>query len=257
MSLLELDHVSKRYKHGTRQRTALQDVTLELYEGELVGIWGLRGSGRSTLLRIAAGIEPPDEGSIRLNGRELSTHPNALGEKIGYCHPALASPAALRRGASTAPVPVGLIAAQLARGVPADAARTRALQALERTGAQHCTKLSIGDLDHAEAVRVTIAQALTANPSLLVIDQPTKRVDLLQRDPILRLLRSLADEGIAILMSVEDSTGLLGANRALSLEEGQLRGPASRELAPVVALRLRASAQGRERPTGAGDRAHR
>ncbi len=242
MSLLELQHISKRYRHGARQQTALQDVSLELHQGELVGILGMRGSGRSTLLRIAAGIEPPDEGQVRLNGHKLTAYPDALGEKIGYCHPALAGPGSLRRGASAAPVPVGLMVAQLARGIPTHTAKARALQALERTGAQECTKLSNGELDRAEAVRVTIAQALTANPALLLIDQPTKGVDLLQRDPILALLRSLADEGIAILMSVEDGTGLLGTDRALTLDEGQLRGPASPGLAPVVALPLRASA---------------
>jgi ABC-type sugar transport system ATPase subunit len=75
-----------------------------------------------------------------------------------------------------------------------------------------------------------------------VIDEPTSSVELLERDPILSLLRSLADEGIAVLMSTGDATALSGSDRALSLSEGELRGETSPELAPVVALRRLASA---------------
>ncbi len=116
------------------------------------------------------------------------------------------------------------------------------MQALERTDAQSCAHLYQDELDGAETVRIAIAQALTSSPALLVIDEPANGVDLLQRDPILALLRSLADDGIAILMSVEESTGLLGTDRALTLDEGQLRGPATPTLAPVISLAQRLSA---------------
>ncbi len=242
MSLLELEHVSKRYKRGARERIALQDITLEIHTGEVVGVWGLRNSGRSTLLRIAAGIEQPDQGGVRFEGHDLSNHFPALGDRIGYCHPPLCGPAALRHGANSAPVITGLITAQLARGVPASIAKERAVQALERAEAQNCVHLYPGELEGAETVRIAIAQALTSSPALLVIDEPARGVDLLQRDRILALVRSLANEGIAILMSVGEGTGLFGADRALSLDEGELRGPASPTLAPVISLAQRLSA---------------
>src|SRR5271167_4261076 len=71
MALLELEHVSKRFGRGSGERIALHDVTLELEHGELVGVWGRRRSGRSTLLRVVAGIELPDEGVVRIEGRAL------------------------------------------------------------------------------------------------------------------------------------------------------------------------------------------
>lgn len=61
-ALLELDRVGKCYSHGSLRRQTLHEVSLELDRGELVAVWGLRRSGRSTLLRIAAGIEAPDSG---------------------------------------------------------------------------------------------------------------------------------------------------------------------------------------------------
>ena len=73
-------------------------------------------------------------------------------------------------------------------------------------------------------MRVALARALALEPSLLVIDEPTRGVDLLERDAILALLRSLADEGIAVLISTGEATALAGADRALSLADGELRG---------------------------------
>jgi ABC-type sugar transport system ATPase subunit len=70
-----------------------------------------------------------------------------------------------------------------------------------------------------------------------VVDEPTKGVDLLERDEILLLLRSLANEGIAVLASTGESTGLSGTDRAFALGEGELRAAQTRELAPVLPLR--------------------
>lgn len=251
MTLLEFERVSKRRAHGHRtprqrrrrnDQLLLHEVSLSLDAGELVGIWGLRGSGRSTLLRIAAGIEAPDGGHVRLAERELPRTGQELAERIAYC-----DPVALRRrayclgGARTSALDE-LILTQLARGVEARAARMRALEALARTGAECYAQLAIGELDGAEAARVALAQALSTQPALLLIDEPTKSVDLLERDGILKLLRSLADEGIAILMSVSETTGLLGANRSLTLGRGELHGNVVPTLAEIVQLPRRLSA---------------
>ena len=72
---------------------------------------------------------------------------------------------------------------------------------------------ALATLDEGESVRVAIARTLALEPALLVIDEPIRGVDLLERDGILALLRSLADEGIAVLASTAESTGLAGADR--------------------------------------------
>ena len=74
MSLLELERVAKRYRDGQLERVVLREVSLDLDGGELAVVWGLRRSGRSTLLRVAAGIEAPDEGVVRFDGRDLAVH---------------------------------------------------------------------------------------------------------------------------------------------------------------------------------------
>jgi ABC-type sugar transport system ATPase subunit len=232
VSLLELDHVSKRYRRGAREVVALRDVSLELYAGELVAIWGLRGSGRSTLLRLAAGVEAPDGGVARFDGCDLS---GGIPRGLAYCSRSF-------HGAPGQPMLEELVVAQLAHGWRLSGARKRAWAALERVDARRCAELRPYELDAAEAVRVSIARALVQEPSLLLLDEPTTSVDLRKRDPILALLRSLAQEGIAILVSVGGGTGLFGADRALALSEGELRGHVAPELAQVVALPLRTSA---------------
>jgi putative ABC transport system ATP-binding protein len=230
MTLLELERVSRRHRRGPHERVVLSEVSMQLDPGELVAIWGMRRSGRSTLLRVAAGVEPADSGRIVFAERELhARRGEALGSGIGYCQRAF-------HGAEVGAVIDEILVGQLARGIAPAAARGRAWSALERVGAGHCADCTLHELDSAEMARVTIARALALGPSLLVIDEPLKGVDLLERDDILALLRSLADDGLAILMSASDATGLSGADRALSLSSGKLHGSLAPELAAVVPL---------------------
>jgi ABC-type sugar transport system ATPase subunit len=237
MSLLALKGVSKRYADGPRERMVLREISLELEAGELSVVWGLRRSGRSTLLRIACGIEVPDAGTVRFDGRDLAEEgEGVLGSGIGYCQKTF-------RSAEGRAVLDEAMVGLLARGVPPAAARARATTALERAGAEQSAGLRLGELDYAEAVRVALARTLALRPRLLVIDEPVNGVELSERDGILSLLRSIADEGIAVLASTGESTSLAGADRALSLGEGELRSAPAPELAPVLALRPSAARQ--------------
>jgi energy-coupling factor transporter ATP-binding protein EcfA2 len=231
MSLLELRSVSKCHTRGSRRVEVLRDVSLEVDAGELVAVWGLRRSGRSTLLAVAAGIDPPDSGAVFFDGRDVTAQGvSALGDGVGYCH----------QGAGHGRSVIdGVRAGLLARGVPVPVAHSRAYQALGRVGVEGFHDLMLGELDASEAVRVSIACALVLGPRVLVIDEPTKGVDLLERDKIVLLLRSLADEGIAVLVSDGDGSGLSDADRALTLAGGELRGRRSPEMGTVLPLQRR------------------
>jgi len=231
MSVLELDGVSKSYCHGARRIHALREVSLEVHPRELVAVWGPRNSGRSTLLRVAAGIEAPDAGAVRFHARALPVAGGAIAGGIAYCQPTI-------RGLDGQVVLDELIAAQLALGTRASGARERALDALERADARGCEGRRPYELERGEAVRVGIARALLQGPALLLIDEPTSGVHPLERERILRLIRSLTREHIAVLMCLDKGAGLYVADRALALSQGELRGHASPELAPVVELPL-------------------
>jgi len=231
VGLLVLDHVSKRYREGQRERIILDDVSLEVRAGELVVVYGVRRSGRTTVLRIAAGIERPDRGTACFEGRDLAAHrEGVLGEGIGYVRKTL-------RASEERGVLEQVAAPLLAHGVPLGQAREGARAALARAGAERCAAAAVGELSGGETVRVCLARALALSPALVVIDEPAAAVELSERDGILSELRTLAGAGTAVLASTGEPTELAGAHRALTLSEGRLRGPSTPELAPVVALR--------------------
>jgi ABC-type sugar transport system ATPase subunit len=229
--LLELENISKRYREAQRERVVLRDVTLEVRDAELVAVWGMRRSGRTTLLRIAAGIETPDDGEVRFRGRQVAGQGGpALGQGIGYVQKRL-------RGNEERAVLEQVAAVALARGARVAPAREQARIALRRVEAEHCAAMRISELTGGEALRVALARALCPSPALLIVDEPTATARLGERDEILMLLGKLAADGVAILASVSEPDELAGAHRALTLSDGELRGRSSPSLAPVLALR--------------------
>lgn len=236
MSLLVLQSVTKRYSTGRREEVALSDVSLDVDAGELVAVWGMRRSGRTTLLRVAAGMEPPDEGVVCFAGRQLGRDRSGrLGSEIGYYN---VNFVAAQGGAVVDHVAVGL----LAHGIPRDRALAQADRALERVGASACADMDPRSLDPTEAARVGIARALVGSPRLLLLDDPANGVDVLHRDALLALVRSIADDGVAVLMTVGELPTV--ADRVLSMDAGRIRGDVAPQHAPVVPLRPRADRYG-------------
>jgi ABC-type multidrug transport system ATPase subunit len=230
VSLLSIEHATKRYRRGRLEHIAVRDASLDIEPGEMVAVWGPRRSGRSTLLRIAAGIEFPEEGSVTFQGQDLARHRDSvLGSQIGYCQMSFSSPS----GLVVERVAAGLLAQH---ATPKQALR-RAQDVLLRVGAEGCARFRCHELDGAEIARVAIASALITEPLLLVIDEPTHSVDLLDRDPLMALLRSIANEGTAVLMSAGDAQGLSGVDRALTIDRGELRGELQAPKARVLPLR--------------------
>ena len=226
-----LDSVTQRHLHGRIERVALNDVSLEVHAGELVSVWGPRRSGRSTLLRIAAGIELATEGRVVFDGYDLARcRDRALGREIGYVKLNF-SP--LEGGSVLEQVANGLLAERMSAGI----VRRTAQEALVRVGAESCAELAPSDLDAGEVARVAIARALVRSPKLLVADEPASGVDLQQRDSILRLLRTIANSGVAVLTATGDGAALAGVDHALSLDRGSLYASSSAVQAPVIPLR--------------------
>jgi ABC-type cobalamin/Fe3+-siderophores transport system ATPase subunit len=247
MSLLTLEGVGKRYRDGQLEGVVLRDVSLAIDPGELVAVWSPEDSGRSTLLRIAAGIERPDTGVTRFDGRDLAARGGkALGRGIGYCRQHRLSQGKGRRSGGKRSkglrvlddVMVGPLAVH---GVRSAAAKTSAQAALERVGAADCADLAVNELDRTEVVRVILAGALSLEPRLLLIYEPISDLDDSQRDGVLLLLRSLAADGIAILMTFGETTRPCGVDRALALVDGELQRSVSPELPWVVPLNLERS----------------
>lgn len=235
MTLLTLERVSKRYRQGRREVTALDEVSLTVEPGELVAIWGVPRSGRTTLLRVAAGLEVPDSGAVRFAGAAVADaggHASALADGIGFAQVDVAS-------AGGESILDHVAMPLLARGIPPEVARARAALQLERVAASGCAELHPRDLEPTQRVRVALAQALVTSPRLLLVDDPTRHVDLLEREAVLLLVRSIADGDVAVLMTTGEAMGVSGVDRALTMSGGVLRAEAAAGDARVVPLRRR------------------
>jgi putative ABC transport system ATP-binding protein len=230
VSLLTIEDVSKRYRRGSREYVALRGVSLAVQRGELVVVLGSRKSGRSTLLRVAAGLERPDKGVVRFEGAPLSTLRDVVGRQISYCHCSFSAMEGER-------VLDQIATARLARRVSLAEARRAAEGVLEQVGASGCGVMRPDELNGVERTRVAIARSLVTGPSVLIVDDPTDGIVTLQGGGILRLLRTIADGGVAVLMSTDDATALSGADHALSLDDGRLRVDVQAPQAEVVPLR--------------------
>jgi ABC-type glutathione transport system ATPase component len=221
--LLSFQNVSKRYPDGGRQISVLDGVSLEVDEGVSVGVYGARRSGKSTLLRLAAGIELADAGSVRFDGRDMAARtPSARARLL---HDAIAFVSAQDWRATPGERVVDHVATALgSEGLTTRQARRRALGALENVGvsASGAAELTAA-LSLAERMRVMLARALAREPRLLVLDEPALMPGIGDRDRFYALLRSAARERrIALLLASEEMSALQGVSVLMSIAEGEL-----------------------------------
>jgi ABC-type lipoprotein export system ATPase subunit len=224
--LLSLRGVSKSYWRGLREVKVLQDVSLDIHAGELVAVWGQRRSGKTTLLKLAAGLEEPDAGAVAVSGRELKTLTPAqfagvLHEHIGWAKP------------TGPPENSGMrirdyVAMPLLSNHSHREAQRRAARVLARVGVPECAEQQWGSLADSEQALVAIAHALVREPRVLLVDDQTTSLDDLQREEVIELLRSLAEQhDMGVLVTVPDMAEMMRAHRIRSLSSGQLLAPAN------------------------------
>lgn len=233
MPVLALDRVTRRHRVGRERIDVLDAVSLEVWPGEIVAILGPHRVGKTTLLRVIAGIEAPDVGSVRLDGEQIGALPASARTRrlraVGFAPKTW-------RVARGKPVLDHVALPLLAEGRPLVTALAKAHEALERAGAAHCAGAMADDLAPGDETRVALAQALVREPRLLLVDEPGVMAAADERDELLRLLRAIAaeDPRRALVMTARDVAGVAGAGRVLTLDDGVLRGAGEPPSADVV-----------------------
>jgi predicted ABC-type transport system involved in lysophospholipase L1 biosynthesis ATPase subunit len=223
MSLLSLERVSKRYPDGRREITVLDDVSLEVDEGDFVGIWGMRRSGKSTLLAIAAGRELPDEGNVRFDGEELTRMSPDRRARLQR-HDGIGLLSAGWSPARNKPVLEHVALALLSDGMSLREAREPAWRVLERVGVAGCAHMPADRLSQSERIRVALAQTLVHEPQVLLIDEPAVLLRPSEGVELYELLCSLGRESrLAIVIASEDIAPIRKARRMFSIDSGRLR----------------------------------
>jgi putative ABC transport system ATP-binding protein len=221
MALVELRGVTKRYHKGGETITPLDDVSLNVDEGEFVSLMGASGTGKSTLLNLIASIDRPDSGTITVDGTDISKL-----SRTQLAHWRAANIGYIFQTHNLIPVLTAYENIELPLLLLPMSRRERhkrvevALQAVDLLDrAQHYPR----QLSGGQEQRVGVARAIVTHPKLVVADEPTGDLDDETSQQILRLLRRLNDElGVTLLMVTHDPEAAAIAGRQLRLEHGKL-----------------------------------
>ncbi|WP_432934296.1 ABC transporter ATP-binding protein [Microbispora sp. CA-135349] len=218
--MVRLVGVVRIHGEGPHAVPALAGVSLDVRAGELVAVMGPSGSGKSTLLNLAGGLDRPTEGSVLLEGRELSAlSPKRLAElrrrSAGYVFQDLNLIPSLTVIENVA-LPREL------DGVRAGTARREALEVLEEVGLADLGDRFPDDLSGGQRQRAAIARALVGERRLLLADEPTGALDTRTGDEIIQVLRQRADAGAAVLLVTHEPRYAAWADRVVFLRDGRI-----------------------------------
>ena len=213
--------VCSRLSKSFQGRFVLQDVSFEVAAQSSLGILGASGSGKTTILRLLAGLTTPDEGEIILAGRLVSTAGRLLVPPHKRGLAMVFQDLALWPNLTVA-VNVGLALAN--ERLSRQEKRRRVTESLEICGIAELASRLPGTLSGGQQQRVALARALATSPKVLLLDEPFVALDLITKDEIFReILRVQRELGLLILLVSHEPADLLPlCESALVLEAGRV-----------------------------------
>jgi putative ABC transport system ATP-binding protein len=246
MPELVLNCVSKGFTRGGSWLHVLQDVSLSVEAKEIVAVVGTRDQGKTTLLRVAAGTLPPDSGSVKLDGRELTglsyrELSRVLRSEIGL---------AARDGPEVRVRVKDYVGLSLAVGrwLGWRERRVRVARVLDELGIVGCAEQRWSELSNWQRVRVEFAQAIVGRPRLLLVDDVIDGLGFGKKQEAMEILRGFTETyGCGVLMAASDHTEALPADRVWQLGAGKLKLMADLTADPKVVHIRRGSGRGHAR----------
>lgn len=209
--MIEVEDLSRQYGN----LTAVSDVSFSVQSGDIVGMLGHNGAGKSTIMKMLTGALEPTAGRVTIDGHDMSEHRRALQERIGYLpencpiYPDMSVMDYLDYRAVLQAVPKGDRADAVRRVVDATALREKALD-------------PVSTLSRGYRQRVGVAQAILNNPDIIILDEPTSGLDPSQIHQMRDLIRSLSGHA-AVLVSTHILQEVHATcDRVLMLREGEL-----------------------------------
>ena len=205
----------------------VRDASLSVRRGEIVGLAGLLGAGRTETARAIYGASPHEKGNIRLVGKEteFSAPADAIKAGIGFCsedrkHEGIIPGMSVRENLTLALLPA------LSRAGIVDETRQReiVLRFIKEIGIKCSSpEQKIRELSGGNQQKVLLARSLCMNPKLLILDEPTRGIDVGAKAEIQRLIRKLADDGLGVLMiSSEIEEIVEGSDRVFVRRDGRV-----------------------------------
>lgn len=218
--MIKTVNLQKVFRTDEVETWALNNVNIEIQEGEFVAIMGPSGCGKSTLLNILGLLENPTGGEYRLNGEDVSTYTEA-------------QRTALRKGVigfvfqsfnliDELNVYENIELPLLYMGVSASERKRRVEDAMNRMAIAHRVKHFPQQLSGGQQQRVAIARAVVTNPKLILADEPTGNLDSKNGKEVMDLLTELNKEGTTIVMVTHSQHDAGYADRVINLFDGQV-----------------------------------
>jgi putative ABC transport system ATP-binding protein len=218
--LLRAESVTKIYRTGQQEVTALDRLDITVRSGEMLAVMGPSGSGKTTLLNCLSGLDDIDGGRVLVEGHDLfamTDHERTAhrAKAMGFIFQAF-NLIPVFNAVENVELPLLLV------GVRAREARSRAIDILARVGLGERALHRPNELSGGEQQRVAIARALVATPAIVWADEPTGNLDTVMAAQVMDLLRQLNDEGQTIVLVTHDEGIGHSAKRLVRMLDGHL-----------------------------------
>lgn len=218
--MIKFQNVSKIYKSGNEPVYALSDISFEVEKGEFVSIVGKSGAGKTTIVKLLIGGEPPTKGNIFFEGVDISRARTSslqkIRRKIGVCYQdyKLLEAKTVKENLSYIMQVIGVSDKSIARDIP---------QVLELVDLGARVNNFSQELSGGEQQRLAIARALIHRPEVMIADEPTGNLDPYNTYEIVNLLKKIHTMGTTVLLLTHDK-GIIDAlkKRVITLEGGEI-----------------------------------
>jgi lipopolysaccharide export system ATP-binding protein len=210
--------IVKQLRKSYQSRTVVQDISLEIKSGEVVGLLGPNGAGKTTSFYMMVGLVPLDSGSITLDSQDLSHMPMHLRARMGLAY-LPQEPSIFRK----LTVSENILAVLELQDLSNDAMHVRLETLLQDLHILHIRNNSAVSLSGGERRRVEIARCLAGNPSFILLDEPFAGIDPIAVLDIQKIIRFLSSQNIGVLITDHNVRETLGiCDHAYIVNEGSV-----------------------------------
>lgn len=218
--MIRLNNIDKIFRTEAVETKALGNISLEIKQGEFVAIMGPSGCGKSTLLNILGMLDNPDQGDYFFNGDNIARHSESkLSElrkhNIGFIFQSFNLIDELS-------VFENIELALLYHKIPSAERRARVQAVIEKMEIAHRAQHMPNQLSGGQQQRVAVARALVANPKLILADEPTGNLDSVHGQEVMRLLKTLNQEGATVVIVTHSNEHASYAQRRINLFDGKI-----------------------------------
>ena len=222
MYILEVKNLTKKYKDGDIEVTALDNVSFSLPEGYDLAILGPSGSGKTTLLQLAGGLDTMTSVDVIVSGQSIKDMSDS--EISDFRNKTMGFIFQMINLHDFFTAKENVMLPMLVEGMDRDDAEAKALKLLERVGLSHRANHLPRQLSGGEQQRVAVARALANDPKIIFADEPTGKLDKTNSQMVIEILENLSkDNGMSVIMITHDENIAKRFSKVIRLENGSVK----------------------------------